>query len=155
VEGISYSTLLVFMSEVGENIYKFTSGKAFSSWLRLAPNKKITGGKVIGNNIKQGANALCMALRSAANTVGNMKKDTPLARFFKRIAYKYGRTAAITATARKLAVIIWNMVTKQEPYKQLSTEDYDNRIRQLTLKNIQKKISKLKIKVEDLQFVTN
>jgi transposase len=153
VPGISYSTVLIIMSEVGESISKFSSAKAFSNWLRLTPNKKITGGKVIGNSIRHGANVLSIALRNAANTIGNMKKDIPLSRFFKRLAFKYGRAAAITATARKLAVIIWNMITKAQSFIQPSMEVYDNRIRQATLKNIQRKISALKIKPEDLSFI--
>lgn len=155
IPGISYSTVLIFMSEVGEGISKFNSAKAFSSWLRLSPNKKITGGKVIGNSIRHGANILSIALRNAANTIGNMKTDIPIARFFKRLSFKYGRGAAITATARKLAVILWNMITKQEPYNTPSTEVYEDRIRQISLKNIQRKISKLKIQPHDLCFVTN
>lgn len=153
VPGISYSTVLIIMSEVGESISKFSSAKAFSNWLRLTPNKKITGGKVIGNSIRHGANVLSIALRNAANTIGNMKKDIPLAKFFKRLAFKYGRAAAITATARKLAVIIWNMITKTQPYRQPSMEVYNSRIRQIALKNIQRKISALNIKEGDLSFV--
>jgi transposase len=152
VPGISYSTVLIIMSEVGESILKFSSAKAFANWLRLTPNKKITGGKVIGNSIRHGANVLSVGLRNAANTIGNMKKDIPLVQFFKRLAFKYGRAAAITATARKLAVIIWNMITKVQPYKQPSMEVYDNRIRLIALKNIQRKISALKIKADDLYF---
>ena len=155
IPGISYSTLLIFMSEVGEGIFKFRSSKAFSIWLRLSPNKKITGGKVIGNNIKQGANVLSLALRNASNTIGNMKADIPIARFFKRLAFKYGRAAAITATARKLSVIIWNMVTKTEAYNAPSTETYNARIREISVKNIQRKITKLKINSEDLCFATS
>ena len=154
VPGISYSTMLTYISEVGLDIYKFSSAKAFSSWLRLAPNKKITGGKVIGNSIRHGANTLSIALRTAANSIGNMTSDIPITRFFKRLAFKYGRAAAITATARKLAVIIWNMITKQQPYMQPSTEIYDERIRKMTLKNIQRKITVLKISADDLSFVT-
>lgn len=155
IPGIGYSTLLVFMSEMGENISKFSSAKAFSSWLRLSPNKKITGGKVIGNNIRHGANVLSLALRSAANTIGNMKSDIPIARFFKRLSFKYGRAAAISATARKLAVIIWNMITKKQPYKAQSTAEYDARIRHISLKNIQRKITNLKIISTDLIFATS
>ena len=56
-----------------------------------------------------------MACRQAG-VVGNLK-DTALSNFFKRIAFRKGRTSAISATARKLAVIIWNMITKKVPYK--------------------------------------
>jgi len=59
---------------------------------------------------------LKIALRNAAMAIGNLK-DTALSNFFKRIAFRKGRVSAISATARKLAVIIWNMIVKKVLYK--------------------------------------
>jgi len=73
------------MSEVGSGIHKFETAKQFASWLRLAPNNKISGGKILSNRIPKGSNRLKIALRQAANAVGNLK-DTALSNFFKRIA---------------------------------------------------------------------
>jgi transposase len=56
-------------------------------------------------------------LRNAANAIGNLKDSTPLRDFFMRINFCKGRVSAISATARKLAVIIWNMVVKGTPYE--------------------------------------
>ena len=117
IEGFSHSTLLTLMSEVGpDGIKKFPSAKHFASWLRLSPNNKVSGGKVLSNKIPKGSNRLKLALRNAANAIGNLKSSTPLADFFKRINFRKGRVAAISATARKLSVIIWNMVVKHIPY---------------------------------------
>lgn len=117
IEGFSHSTLLTLMSEIGpDGIKKFPTAKHFASWLRLSPNNKISGGKVLSNKIPKGSNRLKIALRNAANAIGNLKSSTPLANFFKRINFRKGRVSAISATARKLAVIIWNMVVKQIPY---------------------------------------
>ena len=116
IEGVSHATILTIMSEVGpDGFTKFTTAKHFTSWLRLAPNNKISGGKVLSNKIPKGSNRLKIALRNAANSIGNLK-DTHLSDFFKRVAYRKGRTAAISATARKLAAIIWNMLTKKIQY---------------------------------------
>ena len=93
----------------------FDTAKRFASWLRLAPNNRISGGKVLSNKIPKGSNRLKIALRNAANAIGNLK-DTHLSNFFKRISFRRGRAAAISATARKLAIIIWNMVVKAIPY---------------------------------------
>jgi transposase len=117
IEGFSHNTLLTLMSEVGpDGIKKFPSAKHFASWLRLSPNNKISGGKVLSNKLPKGSNRLKIALRNAANSIGNLKAASPLADFFKRINYRKGRGAAISATARKLSVIIWNMVVKNMPY---------------------------------------
>ncbi len=69
IEGFSYSTVLTFtlMSEAGNGIHKFESAKQFASWLRLAPNNKISGGKVLSNKIPKGSSRLKIALRNAAN----------------------------------------------------------------------------------------
>jgi len=116
IPGVSFSTVLTFMSEIGpEGIKKFSSAKKFASWLRLAPNNKISGGRTLSRHIPKGSNRLKIALRNAANAVGNLK-DSDLGRFFKKVAFRKGRQAAITATARKIAVIFWNMVTKKQPY---------------------------------------
>ena len=116
IEGVSHATLLTLMSEIGtDGLSKFKTAKQFASWLRLAPNRKISGGKVLSNRTPRGSNRIKIALRNAANSIGNLK-DSYLTKFFKKIAYKRGRKTAITATARKLAVIIWNMVTKKQEY---------------------------------------
>ncbi|AUS06548.1 transposase [Pseudotamlana carrageenivorans] len=116
IEGVSHATLLTIISEIGpEDFYKFPSAKHFTSWMRLAPNNKISGGKVLSHRTPKGSNRIKTALRQAANAIGNLK-DTHLSNFFRKIAFKKGRQVAISATARKLAVIIWNMVTKKQPY---------------------------------------
>ena len=76
----------------------------------------VSGGRVLSHKIPKGSHRLKIALRNAANAIGNLK-DADLGKFFKKIAFRKGRQAAITATARKLAVIIWNMVTKKEAYQ--------------------------------------
>jgi transposase len=55
----------------------------------------------------------CGAIRQAVNSIGN-QKNHELTPFFKRIGYKKGRIAAVTATTRKLSTIIWNMITKSD-----------------------------------------
>lgn len=149
IPGVSHTTVLTIMSEIGVNgFHKFKTAKQFASWLRLAPNNKISGGKTLSNHIPKGSNRLKIALRNAANVIGIMKNNV-LSKFFAKIAYKKGRQAAISATARKLAVMIWNMVVKQIPYH--PQPEYlieDQRRRQIAI--MKKKISKFGINVKDL-----
>lgn len=155
IEGLSHSTILTIMSEVGpEGFAKFKSSKQFTSWLRLAPNNKISGGKILSNKIPKGSNRLKIALRHAANAIGNLK-DTHLADFFKRVAYRKGRATAVSATARKLAVIIWNMISKRVAYKAPTEYLFLDQKRKLRLvQNIKRNIAKFEIKPEDIGFVT-
>jgi len=117
IPGVSYSTILTLMSEIGpEGLKKFSTAKHFSSWLRLSPNNKISGGRVLSSKVQKGSNRLKTALRSAAYSITKMK-NSPLNKFYRKIAVKKGATKAITATARKLSVILWNMITKKIPYQ--------------------------------------
>ncbi len=117
IPGVSFSTVLTLMSEIGPaGLNKFPTSKHFTSWLRLAPNNKVSGGRVMSSKVQKGSNRLKTALRNAAYSITKLK-GSPLNKFYKKIAFKKGSTKAITATARKLAVIIWNMITKKVAYQ--------------------------------------
>ena len=151
IEGVSHATVLTLMSEVGTGIDKFESAKQFCSWLRLCPNNKISGGKVLSNKVARGSNRLKKALRNAANAIGNLK-DTSLANFFKRIAFRKGRIGAITATARKLATIIWNMLVKKMPYQPAFDYQYLDQKRKRKVQEMKKLIAKFDIKTDELNL---
>jgi len=153
IEGVNDATIMAFISEIGlKGIKKFGSAKQFTSWLRLAPNNKISGGKVLSHHLPKGSNRLKVSLRQAANTIGNLKEGH-LSDFFRRINYKKGRATAVSATARKLAVIIWNMLTKGNPYKPPTEYLYLDQKRKLKMVNrIKRNITKFEIKPEDIGF---
>ena len=150
IEGVSHSTVIALMSEVGyEGIKKFETAKQFTSWLRLSPNNKISGGKVLSNKIPKGSNRLKIALRNSANAVGNLK-DTHLSNFFRRIAFRRGRMAAVSATARKLAVIIWNMIVKTVKYNPPTIYEFLDQKRKRKVLEMKKLIHKFDITINDL-----
>jgi transposase len=111
--------------------------------------EKSTGGDIISSKTPSGKNLIATALRQATNSIGN-QKDYELAPFFKRIAFRKGRIAAITATARKLAVILWNMITKVQPYKKSLTRN-TNKNKSTQLKNIEKRIGLLQLTQDELR----
>lgn len=149
IEGVSTNTVMTLISEVGIDIYKFESAKQFTSWLRLAPKNRISGGKLLSSRTPKGANKLTLTLRNAANSIDRIKNGH-LTNFFKRIAYKKGRAAAITATARKLATIIWNMIVRKQEYKPLSDELYKAIIKAKNIAVIKSKMKKLHITMNEL-----
>lgn len=156
IEGMSYSTVLALMSEVGlEGIRKFKTAKQFASCLRLVPNNKVSGGKLLSSKVPKGSNRLKIALRNAAKAIGNLKDSTPLRDFFHRINFRKGRISAISATARKLAVIIWNRVVKGTPYINPEGYLFLDRKRKLGLvKWIKKQIDKFGLTEDDLGLKT-
>ncbi|UZR97728.1 hypothetical protein [Chondrinema litorale] len=109
----------------------------------MAPNNKISGGKVLSSRTQKGKNQLSIALRRAANAIGN-SKNHPLKKFFSRIAYKKGRGSAITATARKLAVIIYRMLFYKEEFKP-SLHENEERERLKKIIAVRKKVATLNL----------
>jgi transposase len=152
INGVSVNTILTFMSEVGTSIYKFPDAKSFTSWLCLCPNNKISGGKKLSGRTPKGKNTLALALRDATNVIGNQKQGY-LSSFFKKIGLKKGRFTAITATARKLAVIIYNMITKKEEYSEQKNEMYRNNLREKQLAKAIKMLKNNNFQVVDFEGV--
>ncbi len=149
ISGISHSTVLCLMTTLGKDVHKFASAKSFASWLRLVPNNKISGGRIISHRTPSGKSYIAIALRQAANSIGN-QANHELSPFFKRIAYKKGRVAAITATARKLAVIIWNMLIKEEPYKKVEVKATVQKAREAGLRQVKRRLAALDLSQDEL-----
>ena len=143
-------------AEVGlEGIKKFESAKQFTAWLRLAPNNKFSGGKVLSHHLPKGSSRLKIAFRNTANAIGNLKEGW-LVDFFKRINYKKGRATAVSALARKLAVIIWNMIAKGQNYNPPTQYLFLDEKRKIgIIKRIKKQITKFDLTNEDLEILTN
>lgn len=153
IDGVGYNLVLSLASEVGFDLASsFSNAKKFSSWLCLCPNRRVTGGKVISSKSKKNKSRLALAFRQAANAAGR-QKDTPLSDFFRRIAYKKGRKVAITATARKLSVIVYQMLVNKQPYRPDGLEDYREKVRQQKVKYIQRTIKQLEIKATELNLI--
>jgi len=153
IEGVGLSLVLTLISEVGLDLKaKFGTAKQFTSWLSLAPNRKISGGKVLSSKTKSNKNRLSHSFRQAANSIGNMKGKTILSQEFARIAYRSGRKTAITAIARKLATIVFCMLSRKEAYKPQIAQQRKEQMREKQIQKIQNKIKKLGLKPEELVF---
>ena len=101
-------TALKVVSEIGTDMTKWLSAKHFASWLGLSPNNRITGGKVMSSKTKPSANRAAAALRLAANALH--RSGSALGAFLRRKKAQMGAPKAITATAHKLARIIYSML---------------------------------------------
>jgi transposase len=151
IEGFSHGTVLTLMSELGENgILKFQNAQHFTSWLRLAPNNKVSGGRILSSRTPKGSNRLKIALRQAANSIGNLK-DTHLSNFFNRIAYRKGRAVAVSATARKVATILWNMLYKKQQYNPPTVYEYLDQKRKRKVSELQKQIANLDARMSKIR----
>lgn len=151
IPGIGPGVMLTMLSELGTSILKFDSSKQFCSWLRLSPNNKISGGKILSKKPMPTSNLMSKAFKDAANAVGLSQKDDGLCSFFRKIAFKKGRGAAIKATARKIATIVYTMIVSKKSYQPLSRDQYQEAQRNKKIKFIKETMKKLNISAIDLQ----
>jgi len=142
IKGINAEVALVIYSETGRDLETdFGNGKRYSSWMGLSPNTKKTGGRVISSKTRQNGSRAAAAFRQAAVSVG--RSDTSLGAYYRRIAAKLGKGAAVTATAHKLARIWFALVTKRELYDESGAAAYEEKQRERVLKGLSKKAQSL------------
>jgi transposase len=114
VPGINSLTAQMLLTEVGPDLFRFPNAAAFCSWLRLCPNPKISGGQILSSRTRPTKNRAALALRMA--TQGLCRSNTFLGDYFRRMKARMGTPKAMTATAHKLARIVYHMITTQQEY---------------------------------------
>ena len=117
VEGVGPGVLTALLSEIGarDNLLgSFKSADGFCAWLGVCPCNAITGGKVIRTGTRKTENRVAEALRLAA--FGLEKSKSLMGRFCRRMKGKLGKAQGITATAHKLARVIYAMIANRAPY---------------------------------------
>jgi hypothetical protein len=110
-------------------------------WRTLAPGNKISGGKVLSSRTRRSANRATVLLRMAGVGVG--RSATALGAFFRRLAARVGKAKAVTATARKIGVILYNTLGHGAAYVDPGVDYYEERYRRRTLDNLRRRAESL------------
>ncbi|MFC3293640.1 transposase [Modicisalibacter luteus] len=129
------------MGECGTDMQRWPTVKHFTSWLALSPGSKISGGKVLSSRARRTKNRAAALLRLAATTVG--RTQTALGAFYRRLASRIGKAKAVTATARKIAVLFYNALRHGMTYQDPGATYYEARYRQLILTNLKRRTEPL------------
>ena len=149
VDGVDVLTAQDILTAIGTDMSKWPTVKHFASWLRLAPNNKVTGGKVKQRGTLPTQNRANTALRLAAQSLA--RSNSALGAFYRRIRTRQGAPVAVTATAHKLARIIYYMLKRKEPYRDPGAAAYDQHYKQRVMRNLQRRAAKLGMRLEPTQ----
>lgn len=147
IPGISTHTAQVILTECGTNMEAFATEKHFASWLGLCPNNRKTGGAIRGTRTRKVASRAAHALRVAAQSLH--KSKTALGAYYRRMRTRLGAPKAITATAHKLARIIYRILKYGEEYVENGQDYYEQRYKQRVRKNLIKTASIFNLKLVD------
>ena len=148
IPGMNVQTIAVLLSEIGLDMGKWKSSKHFASWLGLCPRNRISGGKVLSSRTCPNANKAAAALRKCANSL--YRANCALGAFFRRMRSRLGAPKAITATAHKLAVTLYNMLSKGVEFIESGVEYYEERYRNRCIKNLKQKAKELGFEISPL-----
>src|SRR3954454_1293153 len=137
IHGLGPSLALKLVAECGTDLTAWPSAKHFTSWLCLAPGNKISGGKVLSSRTRRSGSQAAALLRLAAVTIG--KTETALGAFYRRLSTRIGKAKAVTATARKIAVLFYNALRHGMDYADPGASYYEERYRKRVIDNLHRR----------------
>lgn len=141
VNGLEAHTVLKVVSETGLDMTKWPTSKHFGSWLGLAPNNRVSGGKVLSRRTIPSSNRAAAALRLAAQSLHH--STTALGAYLRRKAAQIGMPKAITATAYKLARILYNMLLHGAEFVEQGQDYYERSYQDRVLKNLTRRAQEM------------
>jgi transposase len=146
IDGLDALSVQDILSEIGTDMSAWPTEKHFASWLRLAPNNRITGGKVKQRGTQPSKNRANTTFRVAAQSLA--RSDCALGAFYRRIRTRHGAPKAVTATAHKLARIVYFMLKYRQPYRDPGADYYEEQYRIRAIRSLQRRASKLGMRLE-------
>ena len=122
------------VAECATDMTRWPTVKHFTSWLTLALGNKISGGKVLSTRTRRSSNRATTLLRTV--TVNEGRTGAAVGAFYRRHAARIGKAKAVTATARKIAVLFYKTLRHGTAYKDPGADYYEERFRRRTIDNL-------------------
>lgn len=148
IDGVDVMTATTILSEAGSDMSKWATEDHFVSWLRLCPDNRISGGRVIGKGHLPTNNRLAIAFKMAASTL--RQSDTYLGAQFRRLRTRLGAPVAIKAMAAKLARLVYRMLRYGMQYVDKGAEIYEAQHRNRQIHSLKRKAAQLGFQVVEI-----
>jgi transposase len=134
IDGIGPYGALRLVSEIGTDMSRWPTEHHFTSWLTLAPRNRISGGRLLSSRTAPSANKAAAVLRMAALAIG--RTETALGAYYRRLAFRIGKAKAITATARKIAILVYRQLKGEIIYNDAGSAAYEARQRENAIRSL-------------------
>ncbi len=141
VDGIDALSAQTIVAEIGLDMSRWPTVKHFTSWLGLSPHNDVSGGKRLRSRTRKTANRAATTFRVAAQSLA--RSQSALGAFYRRLRTKHGAPKAVTATAHKLARIVYIMLKERTPYQDLGADYYEHKQRERALRNLERRAKSL------------
>jgi transposase len=141
IDGIDALTAQAIITEIGTDVSAWPTVKHFTSWLGLAPHNDKSGGKILRSRTKKTKNRANLAFRLSAQSLS--RSQSAVGAFYRRMRAKQGPAKAITATAHKLARIVYFMLKNRTAYLDPGVTYYEQQYRDRTIRNLRRRAATL------------
>jgi transposase len=142
IPGIARQTAEIIVSEIGTDMQRFPTADHLASWAGVAPGNDESAGKRRSGKTRKGNKPLGAALNQAAHAASRTK-GTYLSAQYHRLAGRRGKKKAIVAVAHSILVIAYHLIQRQEPYRELGGNYFDQRRPEATAKRLLKRLEQL------------
>ena len=149
INGLAATSVMKILTEIGPDLSRFESVKHFCSWLGLCPATKISGGKVLSSGTKRSANRARQALKMAAMSLSH--SDSALGAFYRRMSGRMDKPRANTATAHKLARMVYLMLTKGEAFVDQGQQRCEEQQRERSIAALKRRAAALGFQINPTQ----
>lgn len=153
ITGISNHTALKVLSEIGLDMSRWPTEKHFTSWLALCPDNRESAGRRQGGKTRPSSNRVATALRMAAQSLHHSK--TAMGAYLRRMKASLGAPKAITATARKLALLIYKALKHGLEYVDPGQQWYEQRYSERLLQSLTRRARELGYALVQLNPLSN
>ncbi|REJ45251.1 MAG: IS110 family transposase [Microcystis aeruginosa TA09] len=141
IPGVARRTAEVIVSEIGTDMSRFPSAEHLAAWAGLAPGNYESGGKTLSASTRKGNRVLRTILVQSAHALARTK--TYLAAQYRRLSARRGKKRAAVAVAHSILVIAYHLISRQEPYRDLGADYFDQQRPESVKKRLVKRLEKL------------
>ena len=149
INGLGVTIVMKLLTEIGPDLSRFTTVKHFCSWLSLCPGTKISGGKVLSSGTRRSASRARQALKMAAQSL--CRSESALGAFYRRLCTRMDKPKANTATAHKLARMVYFMLTRGEAFVDQGQQRYEEQQRQRSIAALKRRAAALGFQINPVE----
>jgi transposase len=146
IDGVNVMTVQTFISELGTDMTRWATENHLVSWLKLAPNRGVSGGKLIRHEHIKVKNRVTEALRMAASSLEH--SESYLGARYRHLKSRLGPKKAIKAMAAHLARLIYRGLTHGQAWVDRGAQEHERKRMEREKRSLQRKAAALGFRLE-------
>ena len=153
IDEVDVMTIQTFLSELGTDMTRWPTEDHLVSWLKLAPRRQISGGKIIKQERSPAKNRVADALRMAASTLRMAAStlrhsNSYLGARFRHLTARLDPGKAVKAMAAHLARIFYRMLTHGQAWVDRGAQEHEKRRTERERLSLERKAAALGLRLE-------